>query len=114
MRIEAAKQLAQELPITTKVLSTLRATPRLFSTYYLTMNEGRQQANFDGLDRKLEQARERRALARAAARKNAASHSSKAASSSYTNCDATQDRALLGSNSSAVALPLINLAAESI
>lgn len=38
MRIEAAKQAVQDLPITPSVLATLRETARLFSTHYsLTM-----------------------------------------------------------------------------
>lgn len=40
MRIEAAKQSVQDLPITASVLSTLRETARLFSTHYSTMIEG--------------------------------------------------------------------------
>jgi Fic family protein len=40
MRIEAAKQAVQELPITPSVLATLRETARLFSTHYSTMIEG--------------------------------------------------------------------------
>ncbi len=40
MRIEAAKQSVQDLPITAKVLTTLRETARLFSTHYSTMIEG--------------------------------------------------------------------------
>ena len=40
MRIEAAKQAVQDLPITPSVLVTLRETARLFSTHYSTMIEG--------------------------------------------------------------------------
>lgn len=40
MRIEAAKQAVQDLPITPSVLATLRETARLFSTHYSTMIEG--------------------------------------------------------------------------
>jgi Fic family protein len=40
MRIEAAKQAVQDLPITLSVLATLRETARLFSTHYSTMIEG--------------------------------------------------------------------------
>ena len=40
MRIEAAKQAVQYLPITPAVLTTLRETARLFSTHYSTMIEG--------------------------------------------------------------------------
>lgn len=40
MRIEAAKQAVQDLPITASVLATLRETARLFSTHYSTMIEG--------------------------------------------------------------------------
>lgn len=40
MRIEAAKQVVQDLPITLSVLATLRETARLFSTHYSTMIEG--------------------------------------------------------------------------
>ena len=83
-------------------------TARLHSAIgYVTpqaMLEGRQQAIFDERDRKLEQARERRALNRAEARKNALSDSSKPENPSYTSSDAAEDRALLGSNSSAAAL----------
>jgi Fic family protein len=40
MRIEAAKQAVQDLPITPSVLATLRETARLFTTHYSTMIEG--------------------------------------------------------------------------
>ena len=40
MRIEAAKQAIEPLPITPKVLANLRETARLFSTHYSTMIEG--------------------------------------------------------------------------
>ena len=40
MRIEAAKQAVQDLPITPAVLATLRETARLFSTHYSTQIEG--------------------------------------------------------------------------
>src|SRR5205085_10835320 len=40
MRIEAAKQAVQTLPITPSVLATLRETARLYSTHYSTMIEG--------------------------------------------------------------------------
>ena len=40
MRIEAARQAVQDLPITPSVLATLRATSRLSSTHYSTMIEG--------------------------------------------------------------------------
>ena len=40
MRIEAAKQAVQDLPITPSVLASLRETARLFSTHYSTMIEG--------------------------------------------------------------------------
>jgi cell filamentation protein, protein adenylyltransferase len=40
MRIEAAKQAVQDLPITPAVLATLRETALLFSTHYSTMIEG--------------------------------------------------------------------------
>gem|GEM_PF-5293552 len=40
MRIAAAKQAVQDLPITPSVLATLRETARLFSTHYSTMIEG--------------------------------------------------------------------------
>jgi hypothetical protein len=40
MRIEAVKQSIQTLPITPRVLATLRETARLFSTHYSTMIEG--------------------------------------------------------------------------
>jgi len=73
------------------------------------MLEGRQQAIFDERDRKLAEARERRAQARAAAREKAASNSPPPPNASYTNSDVAEDRALLGSNSSAVPLPLTNV-----
>ena len=40
MRIEAAKQAIQHLPITPSVLASLRETARLFTTHYSTMIEG--------------------------------------------------------------------------
>jgi len=40
MRIEAVKQAIQTLPITPRVLASLRETARLFSTHYSTMIEG--------------------------------------------------------------------------
>ena len=40
MRIEAAKQSVQDLPITPSVLASLRETARIFSTHYSTMIEG--------------------------------------------------------------------------
>ncbi len=40
MRIEAAKQAVQDLPITPTVLARLRETARLYSTHYSTMIEG--------------------------------------------------------------------------
>jgi Fic family protein len=40
MRIEAARQAVQDLPITPRELASLRATSRLFSTHYSTMIEG--------------------------------------------------------------------------
>ena len=40
MRIEAAKQAIQTLPITPRVLANLRETARLFSTHYSTRIEG--------------------------------------------------------------------------
>ena len=40
MRIEAARQAIESLPITPKLLATLRETARLFSTHYSTMIEG--------------------------------------------------------------------------
>ena len=40
MRIEAAKQAIEFLPITPSVLATLRETARLYSTHYSTMIEG--------------------------------------------------------------------------
>ncbi len=42
MRIEAARQAVEDLPITPSVLATLRATSRLSSTHYSTMIEGNQ------------------------------------------------------------------------
>ena len=40
MRIEAAKQAVEHLPITPSVLASLRESARLFSTHYSTMIEG--------------------------------------------------------------------------
>ena len=40
MRIEAARQAVQDLPITPSVLATLRETARMSSTHYSTMIEG--------------------------------------------------------------------------
>jgi hypothetical protein len=40
MRIEAARQAVQDLPITPAVLATLGETARLYSTHYSTMIEG--------------------------------------------------------------------------
>jgi Fic family protein len=40
MRIEAARQAVQDLPITPVVLATLRETARLYSTHYSTMIDG--------------------------------------------------------------------------
>ncbi len=40
MRIEAVKQSTADLPITPKVIKTLRETARLYSTHYSTMIEG--------------------------------------------------------------------------
>jgi Fic family protein len=40
MRIEAARQAVEDLPITPSVLATLRVTSRLLSTHYSTMIEG--------------------------------------------------------------------------
>jgi Fic family protein len=40
MRVEAARQAVQTLPITPSVLATLRETARLYSTHYSTMIEG--------------------------------------------------------------------------
>src|SRR5580704_11304191 len=40
MRIEAAKQMVQDLPITPSVLAALRETARLYSTHYSTLIEG--------------------------------------------------------------------------
>jgi Fic family protein len=40
MRLEAARQAVQDLPITPSVLATLRETARLYSTHYSTMIEG--------------------------------------------------------------------------
>lgn len=88
-------------------------TVRLHSAIgYVTpqaMLEGRQQAIFDERDRKLAEARQRRAEARAAAREKATSASPPSSNTSYTDSDAAEDRALLGSNSSATALPLTNV-----
>lgn len=40
MRIEAARQAVEDLPVTPSVLATLRETARLFTTHYSTMIEG--------------------------------------------------------------------------
>ena len=40
MRVEAVKQSITDLPITPKIIKTLRETARLFSTHYSTMIEG--------------------------------------------------------------------------
>ena len=40
MRIEAAREAIDSLPITPRVLANLRETARLFSTHYSTMIEG--------------------------------------------------------------------------
>lgn len=88
-------------------------TVRLHSAIgYVTpqaMLEGRQQAIFDDRDRKLAEARQRRAETRAAARNKASSSSSPPPDTSYTHSDVAEDRALLGSTSSAAALPLTNV-----
>ena len=88
-------------------------TVRLHSAIgYVTpqvMLEGRQHEIFDERDRKLKQARERRALARASSRENATSNAGNPLNKCYTKHDAAEDRALLGSNSSAAALPLTTI-----
>ncbi len=73
------------------------------------MLEGRQQAIFDERDRKLAEARQRRAETRAAARNKANSNSSPPPDTSYTDSDVAEDRALLGSTSSAAPLRLTNV-----
>ena len=40
MRIEAAKQVIHDLPITPHVLASLRETARLYTTHYSTLIEG--------------------------------------------------------------------------
>jgi hypothetical protein len=88
-------------------------TVRLHSAVgYVTpqaMLEGRQQAIFDERDRKLTEARQRRAETRAAARNKANANSSLPPDRSYTESDVAEDRALLGSTSSAAPLPLTNV-----
>jgi hypothetical protein len=42
MRIEAAKENVLHLPLTPKVLTSLRETARLYTTHYSTMIEGNQ------------------------------------------------------------------------
>lgn len=88
-------------------------TVRLHSAIgYVTpqaMLEGRQQAIFDERDRKLAEARQRRAESRAAARQKAAEDPAPPSTANYTNSDAAEDRALLGSNLSAASLPLTNI-----
>lgn len=88
-------------------------TARLHSAIgYVTpqaMLEGRQQAIFDERDRKLAEARQRRAETREAARNKANSRSSPPPETSYTDSDVAEDRALLGSTSSAAPLPLTNV-----
>lgn len=69
------------------------------------MLDGRQQEIFDARDRKLEEARERRAQARAEQRQsqsNSAPSPTPAQTKSYTQDTTPEDRALLGSNPSAV------------
>ncbi len=66
------------------------------------MLEGRQQAIFDSRDKKLEEARERRAASRARQRAN--KYNEKVAldeTASYTQSEQPEDKALLGSNLSA-------------
>ena len=93
--------------------SNCSRTVRLHSAIgYVTpqaMLEGRQQAIFDERDRKLAEARERRAQARAEAREKAASNSPPPPNANYTNRDVAEGRVLLGSNSSAAPLPLTNV-----
>ncbi len=88
-------------------------TARLHSAIgYVTpqaMLEGRQQAIFDERDRKLAEARQRRAETREAARNKANSRSSPPPETSYTDSDVAEDRALLGSTLSAAPLPLTNV-----
>lgn len=67
------------------------------------MFQGRQTAIHEQRDRKLEAARERRAELRAAARGGPC----------YTGCVAAEDKALLGSNPSAVAMPMTGASASS-
>jgi len=86
-------------------------TQRLHSAIgYVTphdMLEGRQQAIFDERDRKVEEARQRRAEARAAQR---AAKSAEAACNretpTYTGSIEAEDRALVGTNPSAASMPL--------
>ena len=71
------------------------------------MLEGRQQAIFDERDRKVEEARRQRAEARAAQRAAKSTETAcKRETPTYTESIAAEDRALVGTNSSAASLPL--------
>ncbi|QDV25819.1 integrase core domain-containing protein [Aureliella helgolandensis] len=89
-------------------------TVRLHSAVgYVTpqaMLEGRQQAILEERDRKVEEARMLRAQSRATKRQKATPGCSDAPLGiSYANSNAAEDRALLGSNSSAASSPLTNI-----
>ena len=73
------------------------------------MLEGRQLAIFDERDRKLAEAGRRRAVSRAAKRQSAAADSAALSTVSYTNSDAAEERAMLGSNSNAASLSLTSI-----
>ena len=70
------------------------------------LDESEKQAIFEERDRKLAEARQRRAEARTAAQNKANAASSASSNTRYTDSDAAEDRALLGSTLSATALPL--------
>ena len=86
-------------------------TQRLHSAIgYVTphdMLDGRQQAIFDERDRKVEEARERRAESRAAQRTaKLAEAACKLETPTYTGSVEAEDRALVGTNPSAASMPL--------
>jgi putative transposase len=75
------------------------------------MLEGRQQAIFEERDRKLEEARERRAQNRAKQREKQPKAQATSPSTSYTEDTQPKDRALLGSNPSVVLMSKASVAA---
>jgi transposase InsO family protein len=89
-------------------------TVRLHSAIgYITpqaMLDGKQKEIFDERDRKIEQARQRRAEARQA--KRSSEQKTDAEITSYTETVEAEDRALLGSNSSAASMPMTTVGCE--